>query len=111
MQYKLMPFLLTIVLTVSFVAAATQDCPALVENALSKAQASCAIMRGNQACYGYQSLEAQLQEGLSPFAFNAVGDITPVDTIQSLHMSALNPVTDEWGVSVLRVRADISSAQ
>jgi hypothetical protein len=111
MRYKFIPFLLTMLLTVGFVAAATQDCPALVETALSRAQTACAVMRGNQACYGYQSLEAQLQEGLSPFAFNGVGDITPVDTIQSLRMSALNPVTDEWGVALLRVRADISADQ
>lgn len=111
MRYKFIPFLLTMLLTVGFVAAATQDCPALVETALLRAQTACAVMRGNQACYGYQSLEAQLQEGLSPFAFNAVGDITPVDTIQSLHMSALDPVKDEWGVTLLRVRADISVEQ
>lgn len=111
MQYKLMPFLLTLLLTLSMAAAATQDCPALVEKALARAQTACAVMRGNQACYGYQTLEAQLQEGLSPFAFNAVGDITPVDTIQSLRMSALDPIKDEWGVTLLRVRADISPDQ
>ena len=111
MQYKIIPFLLTLFLTVSFVAAATQDCPALVENALSRAETACAIMRGNQACYGYKNLDAQLQEGLSSFAFNGVGDITPVDTIQSLHMSALDPVKNEWGISLMRVRADISEDQ
>jgi hypothetical protein len=110
MRHRLVPLVFLLV-SISWSAVIAQDCPALVENALSRAQTSCAIMRGNQACYGYQSLEAQLQDGLSPFAFNGVGDITPVDTIQSLQMSPLNPATDEWGVTLLRVRADISPDQ
>jgi hypothetical protein len=110
MRRRFFPLIL-LLLSISWSVVSAQDCPALVENALSKAQASCAIMRGNQACYGYQSLEAQLQEGLSTFAFNGAGDITPVDTIQSLHMSALDPVKDEWGVTLFRVRADISPDQ
>lgn len=108
MRYKFIPLLFTFWLSVSLTTAAMQDCPALVQKALSRTENACAGMRGNQACYGYQTLEAQLQEGLSPFAFNGVGDITGVETIQSLHMSAMNPVTDEWGVTVMRVRADIS---
>ncbi|MBZ0288351.1 MAG: hypothetical protein K8I30_12110 [Anaerolineae bacterium] len=100
--------LVFLLFSISWTAVSAQDCPALVKKALTKAQTACAIMRGNQACYGYQTLDAQLQEGLSPFAFNGVGDITPVDTIESLHMSALDPVTDQWGVALMRVRADIS---
>jgi hypothetical protein len=107
MRQRFVP-LVFLLFSISWTAVSAQDCPAMVQNALSRAQTACAIMRGNQACYGYQSLEAQLQEGLSPFAFNGVGDITPVDTIQSLRMSALDPVKDEWGVTLLRVRADIS---
>jgi hypothetical protein len=103
--------LVFLLFSISWTAVSAQDCPGLVKNALSRAQTACAIMRGNQACYGYQTLDAQLQEGLSPFAFNGVGDITPVDTIESLHMSALDPVKDEWGITLMRVRADITSDQ
>jgi len=107
MQHKFISLIFALFISVGFVTAA-QDCPALVERALSRTENACAGMRGSQTCYGYQTLEAQLQEGLSPFAFNGVGDITGVDTIQSLRLSALDPVKDEWGITVMRVRADIS---
>ena len=107
MRRRFVP-LMFLLFSISWAAVSAQDCPALVKTALSKAQTACAIMRGNQACYGYQTLDAKLQQGLSPFAFNGVGDITPIDTIESLHMAALNPVTDEWGVALMRVRADIT---
>ncbi len=110
MRRRFVP-LVFLLFSISWAAVNAQDCPAMVENALSRAQIACAVMRGNQACYGYQNLQVQLQEGLSPFAFNGVGDITPVDSIQSLHMSALDPVKDEWGVTLFRVRADISPDQ
>ncbi|MBZ0288350.1 MAG: hypothetical protein K8I30_12105 [Anaerolineae bacterium] len=110
MTRKMVP-LVFLLFSISWGAVGAQDCPALVQNALTRAEKACALMRGNQACYGYQTLDAQLQEGLSPFAFNGVGDITPVDTIESLRMSALDPVNDEWGVALMRVRADISDEQ
>jgi len=99
---------LVLLFTIGWVADSAQDCPALVERALTHTERACAGMRSNQACYGYRTLEAQLQPGLSPFVFNSVGDITGVDTIHSLRLSALDPTRDEWGVSVMRVRADIS---
>jgi hypothetical protein len=99
---------LVLLFTIGWVATAAQDCPALVERALEQVEEACAVMRGNQACYGYKALEARLQEGLSQFAFNGVGDITGVDTIETLHLSALVPIKDEWGMTVMRVRADIS---
>ncbi|MEO8611385.1 MAG: hypothetical protein ABI690_26040 [Chloroflexota bacterium] len=107
MKRRFIP-LLFLLFSITWAAVSAQDCPALVKNALSRAQTACAILRGNQACYGYPSLDAKLQKGLSPFAFNGVGDITPIDTIESLHMSAFDPVKDQWGVTLMRVRADIS---
>ena len=103
--------LMFLLFSISWAAVNAQDCPTLVKKALSRAENACAGLRGNQACYGYNTLQAQLQEGLSPFAFNGVGDITPVDTIQSLNLSALDPVNDVWGISVMRVHADISDEQ
>jgi len=111
MRHKLILLSLTLFLSVSWAAAAVQDCPALVKNALERTENACALMRGNQACYGYRTLQAELQPGLSKFAFNGVGDITPVDTIQSLRLSPLDPVTNEWGISVMRVHADIPDSK
>jgi uncharacterized membrane protein YgcG len=108
MKRKIFPTLTFMILSISWVSAGLQDCSALVEDALSRARNACAVMRGNQACYGNQQLEARLIPGLTEFAFNGVGDITPVDTIQSLNLSPLNPTTSEWGVSMMRIRADIS---
>jgi hypothetical protein len=111
MMRKFALILFTLLFCVGWAVAQVEDCPAILTNALARAQNSCAAMGGNQACYGYQSLDAQLSPGLSQFAFNGVGDITPVDTIQSLRLSALDPDTNEWGVAVMRIRADIPESQ
>jgi hypothetical protein len=111
MMRKFIPFLLSLIFSVGWVAAQVEDCPALVANALSRAQLACAATEGNQACYGYQTLSAELSPGLSEFAFNGVGDITPVDTIHALRLSALDPVTDQWGVAIMRIHADIAEDQ
>ncbi|MBZ0288783.1 MAG: hypothetical protein K8I30_14290, partial [Anaerolineae bacterium] len=65
MKRRLIP-LVFLLLNISWVVVSAQDCPAIVRTALSRAQVACAVMRSNQACYGYPALEAQLQEGLSP---------------------------------------------
>jgi hypothetical protein len=108
MMRKVIPLFFALMLGVGRVIAQAQNCPEIVENAVVRAQNACVEMRRNQACYGYHFLSAELSPGLTSFAFNDVGDITPVDTIRSLHLSALDPVTDQWGVAMMRVRADIA---
>jgi hypothetical protein len=107
MRHRLIPLCCALLLSLGWMAVNAQDCPAVVETALERLQNACAGMRGNQACYGHHTLSAQLTAGLTEFAFNGVGDITPVETIQSLHLSPFNPANDEWGMTLMRIRADI----
>ena len=111
MRKRLIPLCFALIISIQGIAAAAQDCPALVNNAMTRAQNACAGIGSNQACYGYHTLDARLTEGLSQFAFNGVGDITPVDTIESLRLSALNPETDDWGVALMRIHADIPNSK
>jgi uncharacterized protein YgiM (DUF1202 family) len=61
-------------------------------------------------CYGHVRLDAEPQPGFGPFDFVQPGDKINVTGIQSLRVSAMNPLTGDWGVAMLHVQANLPNA-
>jgi hypothetical protein len=112
-RFTLLTFVLLLLLLVS-VTLAQEDtwdtCPVIVQTALAAADAACNETGSNQACYGNISLEAEPQTGISGLVFDAPGDQVDVDSVRTLRLSSMNLDTDEWGVSLLRIRANLPEA-
>jgi hypothetical protein len=89
------------------IAAADPVCSLVIEEALEAANRSCTDLGRNQACYGNEMLQATAQEGFDNFEFETVGDIVDVVAIESLRLSAMDAVNDQWGVALMNVQANI----
>lgn len=106
MKHQFLLIMLVLILGVTSTVGA-QDCPAFITAAMQRAGESCAGMGRDQACYGNPSMTARLTPGISELAFNNIGDLTPVATIEHLKLNPLNTISGDWGVALMRVQADI----
>lgn len=86
---------------------AQASCPAIVETALAAADELCANTGRNQACYGHFAINAVPQPGATGFVFVDTGDIVDVSQIQSLHLQPMNEATQQWGVAMMRLQANL----
>lgn len=83
---------------------AQDACSELVQEALAATDEFCTDTGRNEACYGNVQIEAELTEDL-PFA--ATGDRVPLDAIERLTLAGLDTSAGTWGVTLLKVQADI----
>ncbi len=96
-----------LILCISRVVLAQDDCPTIVQTALQTADQTCNHLGRNQLCYGNITLTAVPQSGVSNFTFQKAGDIVDVGTVQSLTLSSLNAEDNEWGVALMKVQANL----
>ncbi|MEZ4671811.1 MAG: SH3 domain-containing protein [Anaerolineae bacterium] len=89
------------------VVTAQSDCPTIVRTALDVAGSVCGGIGRNQACYGNITLNAVPQAGVSNFTFNQTGDVVSVADVQSLTLTSLDTTTDQWGVALMKIQANI----
>ncbi|RMG80029.1 MAG: SH3 domain-containing protein, partial [Chloroflexi bacterium] len=82
-------------------------CPALVEQALSAMDDNCGGLERNSACYGYNQVSATFLEEVSEDFFTQPSDRTTVSILAKLTTSPLNLETNEWGVAVMSLQANV----
>jgi hypothetical protein len=98
-------FTLFVVLTFTIVQVLAQgSCPELVQAALAATDEFCLDTDVNEACYGNVQIDAELN---GDFTFADTGDRVPLDAVRSLAMAGLNVEAGTWGVTLMKVRADI----
>ncbi|MEQ8672371.1 MAG: hypothetical protein RLP44_15815 [Aggregatilineales bacterium] len=85
-------------------------CPTIVETALQAADLACTDTGRNQACYGNVLINAEPTDAATDFVFDTTGDIVDLTEIQSLLLNGLDEATQEWGVAILRVQANIPNS-
>jgi hypothetical protein len=86
--------------------ASSERCQALIASALQASDQGCTRMGVNQACYGNQTVSAQLAPN-APGRFAERGDVINVDSLLSLNASPLDPDTDDWGIAVFKLTANV----
>jgi uncharacterized protein YgiM (DUF1202 family) len=82
-------------------------CPELVKKALADVGNNCGDLSRNNACYGYNRLDATFSESVAEDFFSKPKDRTPLKTVQSINTAALDTELNQWGVAVMAVQADI----
>ncbi len=82
-------------------------CPAIVQSALDATDANCNATGRNQACYGFETVEAVPHSETETLAFDVPGDIEETAAIRALHLSGMDVDENIWGMSVLRVQANL----
>ena len=79
-------------------------CPVIVSQVLQAVDNLCSDTGRNQACYGNLAVEVVAREDIT---FANVGDIVDVSAIQSLRMSPLDEASEAWGVTLMRLQANL----
>ncbi len=106
--FKKLPLMILFLLCLApIIILAAQDCPAIVEQAITATDAACTEIGRNQACYGNVKLEAVPQAGVEAFNFSQSGDLVDVTSVQSLTLSSMNEAIQEWGVALMKVQANL----
>lgn len=82
-------------------------CSLVAQQALAALDTNCTGLGRNSACYGYRSLSATFNQEVPLDTFSRPADRTEVVTLQSITTTALDEATDEWGVALLSVQANL----
>ena len=104
-------FLFIVMLTnISLIAAqSTQTCSTLVQQALAQMGTNCANLNSNSACYGHLGVDAQFVTGAN-VDFNQPADRASLTEITGIQTAPLNETTGEWGISVMRLSANLPNS-
>jgi hypothetical protein len=101
-----LPFTLPADRTLTALAASHAACQELIDRALTVSGDSCDQIGSNEACYGNNTVHAQLVPGASQ-QFSAPGDIIGVNQIESLSAAILDPTLNEWGIAIFKVLSNL----
>jgi hypothetical protein len=83
----------------------SQTCNDVIDSALQLTGNVCLGVGRNEVCYGHSRVSASLATDSVLFA--APGDIIPVTALDTLVTYPFNPDTQEWGVAIMDIQADL----
>jgi len=84
-----------------------EACLPQVQQALLQVGDLCNHLSRNSACYGNTNVEATFVDQQAADQFTEPGDIANVSVLQSIHTAPLDETSDIWGVSLLRLQANV----
>lgn len=93
-------------MTRTAVAENNATCQLLIRKAMEASGEYCDEIDSNKACYGNNTLKADLVAG-STEQFAERGDVIGVEKLQRIVASPLKPESNEWGIAVLKVLANL----
>ncbi|MBN1967654.1 MAG: SH3 domain-containing protein [Anaerolineae bacterium] len=83
-------------------------CPALAETVTTIAADACGDLVPGEVCYGFADAAVALREGEATFIMP--GNTVNLAAVQSLTTGGADPAGQQWGVAVLKTRADLPEA-
>lgn len=86
-------------------------CPQIVDTALRVTSELCERTGRNEACYGHFPVEAYPYPDIEEFVFHQEGDIIGLTDLQSMELGAMDPESGFWGVSLMRLQANLPDEQ
>jgi LysM repeat protein len=101
--------LLTAFLSVTIVVAQSA-CSALVLDALSAVDNNCTGLGRNQACYGFDQVEASFLVDVADDVFTQPAQITPLADLETIRTAPMNLETGIWGVAVMNLQANMPNS-
>jgi len=95
-------------ISVSVVTAqSTEQCRALLSQALTNLASQCSDVSVNSACYGFETVTATFSEAAPEGFFSAPGDIAELGTTVSISTSPASFQDSTLGLSLLNVQANL----
>lgn len=97
---------------VVFVSALAQqdECPELVQQALTDLGQNCDALDRNSVCYGYNKLAATFNQEQPDDYFSEVSDRTGLNELDTLSTTPLDTNAGTWGVAVMKVQANVPNS-
>ncbi|MCC7450752.1 MAG: hypothetical protein IT324_25280 [Anaerolineae bacterium] len=86
-------------------AAQQNTCQAILSHAIETLNNTCDKLDRNNACYGNNAVEAELNS--TTIKFNTLGDRAPIRMIKRLVTSPLDMEKGTWGLSLLKLQANL----
>ncbi len=102
--------LILITCTTIPVLAQTETCATIIEQALVVTDSNCETLGRNEVCYGNVQLIAEPQADVTDFVFAMPGDVAALEAVRTLTLSSRLEDSEEWGIALMRVQADIPDA-
>jgi LysM repeat protein len=84
-------------------------CDELVDVAVLTVGAACEGLGRNEACYGNRLIEVEFQPDAQA-QFDISGDRADLLAISRLHTTALDEVSGNWGIAILKAQANLPDA-
>lgn len=106
-RFAIIVVLLLTSFTVQHTTHAQNSCEAVVEEALEFVGNNCASLGRNRVCYGFRNIQATFFEDFSEAFFSQPSDRTDVVALRSITTRPLDVETNEWGIAVMKLQADI----
>jgi LysM repeat protein len=94
-------------ISVALIVAQSSTCPELVTQALEAMQDNCSTTGRNQACYGYDQVEASFLVDVDDDFFSEPADVADVANVETIRTAPLSVDNDSWGVALLNIQADL----
>jgi hypothetical protein len=88
---------------------AVTTCKEILIRAIQTVQTNCDNLTRNNACYGNTAVKAEPRNG-SVLKFDTAGDRAALQAISTLVTSALNPHEGTWGLSLLKLQANLPNS-
>jgi hypothetical protein len=92
--------------SVSLVFAQTA-CPDLVKDALLAVDNNCSELGRNEACYGYDQVEASFLVDVEDDFFSTPRDVADVAELETIRTAPLSLDNGTWGVAVMNLQANM----
>lgn len=97
---------LSLLLTVA-ISLAQSTCEGFMDVALEAVDTACNDLGRNQACYGFNRVEASFLDTVDEDFFAHPADVTEVSMIETIRTAPFNLETNEWGVAVMVLQANM----
>jgi hypothetical protein len=102
------PFLVVmLLLSAVWLAAAQEDCPAMIAQAIDSVGEVCSGIGRNQVCYGNNSLTATTWDSAPLPNFALPGDLSNVLDLATLQTAPLDTENNTWGVAMMSLQANL----
>lgn len=107
MFWRMLWFALVITVSPAVVAAQAVCDSALLDEALAQLGNTCADMDRNMACYGNNAVAVTLVPSAAPVTFSQPTDQLELAILDTLTTATYDPASEEWGIAVLNVQANL----
>lgn len=87
--------------------AAQANCEALLTDALLAVEENCGTTGRNEACYGYDQVEASFLTTIEDSIFAQPTDKAPVAEIETIRTAPLSVDNGTWGVAIMNLQANL----